>query len=99
MSRFLVVGSSLIVEGRERMKLTPALEGALVEGVEALALGAHVHEEDLGLGLGHVVDGQHRLLVGEHAADAGAVLVLLVARADALDEGDALRGARRRTGA
>ena len=73
------------------MKLDAALLGALVELVEALALGAHVHEEDLGLGLGHVVDGEHRLLVGEHAADARAVLVFLVARADALDEGDARR--------
>ena len=44
----------------------------------------------VGLAVGLVVDGEHRLLVGEHAADAGAVLVLLVARADALDEGDLL---------
>ena len=83
-------GSSLMYEGRERMKLDALVEGALVEGVEALALGAHVHEEDGGLAVGLVVDGEHRLLVGEHAADAGAVLVLLVARADALDEGDLL---------
>jgi hypothetical protein len=78
------------VAGPRADELHALVEGALVESVEALALGAHVHEEDLGLALGHVVDGEHRLLVGEHAADAGAVLMLLVARAHALDEGDLL---------
>ena len=71
--------------------LHAAVEGALVEGVEALAHGAHVHEQDLALGPGKVILREHGLLGRVHAADAGAVVVLLVARADALDEGDALR--------
>src|SRR5450756_815003 len=86
-------GVFLDVAGPRTDELHALVQGALVEGVEALALGAHVHEEDLGLALGHVVDGEHGLLVGVHAAHAGAVLVLLVARAHALDEG-ALLGVR-----
>ena len=71
--------------------LHAAVEGALVEGVEALAHGAHVHEKHLAVGAGQVVLSQHRLFGRVHAADARTVLVLLIAGADALDEGDALR--------
>src|SRR5664280_1126523 len=87
-----VVGERVFldVRGTRADEAHALVPGALVEGVEALALGAHVHQEDRRLGVGLVVDGEHRLLVGEHATDAGAVLVLLVARAHALDEGDFL---------
>ena len=87
-----VVGERVFLDVRRARahELDALVEGALVEGVEALALGTHVHEEHGGFAVRLVVDGEHGLLVGVGAAHAGAVLVLLVARADALDEGDLL---------
>ena len=64
---------------------------APVVGVEALAERPQVHLEDRGSHARHVLLRQHRLLRRVHAADGRAVGVLLVARADALEEGDLLR--------
>ena len=63
----------------------------VVERVESLAVGAHVHVEDGDI-FDAVVDGLKRFLDGVHATEARAVLVEThVARADAEDEQDAVR--------
>ena len=65
----------------------PADPGPVVEALEALAVGADVHEEDPGLRLGLVLAGDDGLLGGRHAAHRRAPVAPAapVAAADALD--------------
>src|SRR5690606_31790536 len=69
------------------------VSGALIILVKVLAKRAHVHEKDGGLHAAVVLAGDDRLFDGVHAAYGGAVRVatLLVARAHALQKGDAMR--------
>ena len=66
------------------------LFGALVVGIEALAERAKIHEEDRALQARLVFHGDDRLFGRVHAADRRAVVVLFIARANALHEGDPL---------
>ncbi len=68
-----------------------SLFGPAVEIQIPLAEGPHVHQEDGHLGVRLVLYRHHRLFDGVDAADGRAIVVFLVAGADALDEGDALR--------
>ena len=67
--------------------------GAFIILVEILAKGAHVHVKDRRLDVRRVLLGDDGLFDGIHAAHRGAVGVatLLIARADALQEGDPSR--------
>ena len=72
--------------------LDPELDRPIVVGVEPLSEGAHVHVEDRALQvIAGVLLGDDRFLRRVHAADRRAVVVLLVSRADALDERDPFR--------
>ena len=66
------------------------LLGPLVVGVESLAERAEVHEEDAALQPGLVLHRDDRLFGGVHAADGRAVVMVLVARTDALKKSDLL---------
>src|SRR4030067_2512610 len=61
--------------------------GAAVVGLVALTEGAHVHHEDVRLDLGIMFPRQGGFLCGVHAAHGRAVVVVLIARPDALQEG------------
>ena len=74
---------------RQRVYSIPYwLAGTLVVRLVALAEGTHVHHEDVHLRLGVVLPGHDGFFGGVHAADRRAVVVGLVARADALQKGD-----------
>src|SRR3972149_10629666 len=70
----------------------------LVVGLVTLAKGTHVHHEDVDLRFGVVLACHDRLFGGVHAADGRAVVMRRIARADALQEGEARGGASRRRG-
>ena len=61
-----------------------------VIGIKIFAKGAHVHLKDVNLYAGHVFHSQHGFFGGVHAADGGAIVVVLIAGAGALQKGDAL---------
>ena len=63
------------------------LRPAVISAV-TLAEGARIHEEDGHFSFGIVFPGHDRFLGGVHAAHGRAIIVRLVARADALQERD-----------
>ena len=79
------------VDPRPHIPNTIALLGPAVVLIVSLAEGPHIHHEDRGPGIRLVLDRHDGFLRGEHAAYGRAVVVGLVARADALEEGDLLR--------
>ena len=52
-----------------------------------LAEGTHIHHEHVHFGIGLVLDSHNRLFGGIHATHRRAIIVRLVARADALQKG------------
>jgi hypothetical protein len=52
---------------------------------------SHVHHKDMHVQAGLVLLGDHGFLGGVHAADRGAIIMALVSRTDALQEGHTLR--------
>ena len=90
--RLPVFGSSLM-DGyaAAQVAYAVALLRAAIVGAVTLAEGARIHEEDGHFGFGIVFPGHDRFLGGVHAAHGRAIIVLLVARADALQERDLAR--------
>jgi len=88
-----VVGGRILLERGNAA--TPETDAVAVAGpAEVLAVTlaevAHVHHEDVGVQVRAMLLGNDGLLDRVHAADRGAVGVLLVAGADALQPGDPL---------
>src|SRR3989304_8807740 len=96
-----VTGGGIFRHGRDtRARVVDAMAPLRLLVVQLLLLveGAFVHGEDAALGVGDALPRQDRLLGGVHAADRRTVRIDLIARADALQPGDAARdGAVRQT--
>ncbi len=65
--------------------------GAMIVFFVTFAEGAHVHHENMHFGIGFVFLRHDRFFGGIHAAHGRTIIMGLIARADALQEGDLLR--------
>ena len=85
-----ILGTRVLLQGGDPTAgiNDPLLPAPPEIGLEALAEGPHVHHEHLALHVGDVLLGQHGLLGRVHAAHGAAIVMLLIAGAHTLEEGD-----------
>ena len=86
-----LAGARILFESRNpaAVVVNAQLLPPLKVGIKAFAEGPHIDLEDVDLDARHMVQGEHRLFGGVHAADGGAIVVVFVPGTDALQEGDA----------